>query len=146
MPPPLSAVLLVTLLSVSVRLPTLKMPPPGAAPALPLVMVTPESTSVAKLCTWNTRSIPPPLMVVKAAPAPVIVTLLKTVMSRSPVAAASSPAPAMVSVKVPAGSAIVSSPGSAFASWMAARSVQMLTNPRGVVDASQTPSPGLMSP
>ena len=44
-----------------------------------------------------TRSMPPPLMMVVAAPAPVMVSLLpKSAMSRSPVPPAFSPVPALV--------------------------------------------------
>ena len=43
------------------------------------------------------------------------------VMSRSPVAAASSPAPAIVSLKVPPGRMIVFEPPRALAAWMAER-------------------------
>ena len=70
-------------------------------------------------------------------PAPASTTL--SVRSRSPVAAASSSCPAIVSVYVPAGTLIVSDPARAFASWIAARSVH--TAPA----VAQTPSPGVAS-
>ncbi len=98
------------------------MPPPAALPGFPLRIVTPEIDVVPLANTSNTRSIPPPSMIELAAPAPVMVT--GSVMSRSPVAAASSPWPAIVSVMVPAGMTMVSAPVFAFDAWIAARSVQ----------------------
>src|SRR3954465_15849598 len=71
----------------------------------------------------------PPSTIVVAAPPPLIVTL--SVTSRSPVAAASSPAPAIVSVYVPAGSVMTSAPALPFAATIASRSEQ---------SASQLPS------
>ena len=65
----------------------------------------------------------PPSTIVLAAPAPMIVRL--SVISKSPVAAASSPAPVSVSIYTPEGSVMTSTPGSAFASCTAARSVQV---------------------
>jgi hypothetical protein len=76
--------------------PPVWMPPPGAAPGLPLRIVTPEMFVVPLANTSNTRSSPFPSMIVVVAPAPLMVT--GSVMSRSPVAARSSPRPAMVSV------------------------------------------------
>jgi hypothetical protein len=93
----------------------LAMPPPAAAPGLPFRIVTPEIDVVPFANTSNTRSMPPPSMIVLAAPAPVMVTA--PLMSRSPVAARSSPRPPippMVSVYVPAGMTMVSAPPLAF--------------------------------
>src|SRR3990172_75613 len=56
------------------------------------------------------------------APAPLIVILL--VMSKSPVAAASSSVPAIDKVYVPSGTVMVSSPGSALAAMIASRREQ----------------------
>ena len=100
----------------------------------PLVIVVAVISTLAPDRIWNTVSRAPPSTMVSAAPAPVRVT--SSVMSRSPVAAASSRIPAMVSVYVPAGRVIASAPARALASWMAARSVQ---KPEA---AAQMPSPG----
>src|SRR2546425_290334 len=90
-----------------------------------------------ELDVWNTRSIPFPSMIVLSGPAPVMLT--SSVTSRSPVAAASSPCPAIVSTYVPAGTTIVSGPARAFASWIAARRVHEL------VAVAHLPSPGVAS-
>ncbi len=74
----------------------LSMPPPIPGPGLPFRIVTPEIDVVPLANTSNTRSIPFASMIALVAPAPVMVTA--SVMSRSPVAAASSPLPAIVSV------------------------------------------------
>ena len=103
-------------------MPPVAMPPPAAAPGFPLRIVMPDIDVVPFAKTSNTRSIPPPSMIDVVAPAPVMMTA--SVMSRSPVAARSSPRPAIVSVKVLAGMVIVSTPLLAFDAWMAARSVQ----------------------
>ncbi|TMB11922.1 MAG: hypothetical protein E6J71_24755 [Deltaproteobacteria bacterium] len=101
-PPPLALVFCVTMTLLRFReatllpMPPVKMPPPVAAPGLPLRIVTPEMVVVPLANTSNTRSIPFPSMMALPAPAPVMVTA--SVMSRSPVAAASSFRPAMVSV------------------------------------------------
>src|SRR5579862_1337460 len=73
-------------------------------------------------------------------PVPTIVSfpLLASLMSRSPVAAASSIRPGIESVYVPGGRLIVSAPECAFASWMAARSVHTA----GTSAVAQVPSPG----
>jgi len=111
MPPPLRlAALLVTttLVSVTVSLFPTRMPPPLAAPGLPLRIVRALRLSmVMLLCAVarsNTRSMPPASIMVTPAPAPLIVRAalveqptLVQVTSRSPVLAASSPAPARVS-------------------------------------------------
>src|SRR4051794_29506251 len=68
----------------------------------------------------KTRSRPLPSMIVAAAPAPWMVTLL--VMFRSPVCPAVSLDPAMVSLYVPAGTMIVLGPGLALAWRIASRS------------------------
>jgi len=129
MPPPwISAVFCDTTTLVRLRvatfvpMPPVRMPPPAAEPGLPLRIVTPEIDVVPLANTSNTRSSPPPSMIELVAPAPVMVTA--SVMSRSPVAAASSPRPAIVSVNVPAGMTMVSVPLFAFDAWMAARRVQ----------------------
>ncbi len=78
-------------------------------------------------------------MNVVAAPAPLIV--IGEVISKSPPAFAFSFAATRVSVYVPAGKTIMSAPASAFASVIAALSVQTPL-PAAV---SQTPFPGLAS-
>ena len=105
-----------------VPMPPVAMPPPEAAPGLPLRIVMPDIDVVPFANTSKTRSIPLPSMIALAAPAPVMVTA--SWMSRSPVAARSSPRPVMVSRYVPAGTTMVSVPPFAFDAWIAARSVQ----------------------
>jgi len=111
------------------------MPPPYAA--APFWIVTFWIVTVPVDSTWNTRSSWPPSMIVVAAVSPEIVTAL--VRSRSPVAFASSFAPASASVYVPAGTTIVSAPApvahastavSVFAAWIASRSVQLPSTAR----------------
>jgi hypothetical protein len=70
----------------------------------------------------NTRSSAPPSMIVVAEPAPLIVR--SPLMSRSPVAALFSFAPAIVRVYVPAGSVMMSAPALALAAMIASRSEQ----------------------
>ena len=86
--------------------PSTRIPPPGSG-ILPPRMVRPD-ISTKTPWRWKTRSIPPPLMMVVAAPAPVSLTSSK--MSRSPVSAMSSSAPRIASVKVPAGRTMSSAP------------------------------------
>ena len=107
------------------------MPPPLPA-ALPLRIVTPVISSVARPPTVKTRSMPPPSMIVWEAPAPVMVS-----DSPKPLTFRSPPWNA-VRMKMPAGNVIVSAPARAFASWIAARRVQA----PGVAIPWQTPSPG----
>ena len=102
-------------------MPALAMPPPLPS-TRPPVTVTSAISVVTPEATSNTRSIPEPSISVCLAPAPWIVTLF--VRSRSPVAAASSAAPAIVSRNRPAGMAIVSPPRPAFAALTASRSEQ----------------------
>ena len=73
------------------------MPPPSPAPGLPLRIVTPEMVVVPLADTSNTRSSWFPSMITLPAPAPAMVTASR--MSRSPVAAMSSPRPASASLK-----------------------------------------------
>ena len=97
--------------------PVFKIPPPSPA-AWPCWIVTLEIDTLPPR-TWKTRSRLLPSMMVLVEPLPWMVRLL--VMSRSPVALASSPAPAMVSVKVPTGRMILLAPPCASAAWMAER-------------------------
>jgi hypothetical protein len=100
------------------------MPPASTPnPENPLRAVTPWIVTLPAVSKMsNTRSIRPASMIVDVAPAPLMVT--GRVISRSPVAARSSPAPATVSVYVPAGSVMISAAVVALAALMASRSVQ----------------------
>jgi hypothetical protein len=131
MPPPwIAAVFCLTTTLVRLRVatsvprPPFAMPPPATPSGLPLRMVMPDIDVVPLANTSNTRSIPLPSMIVLATPAPVMMT--GSLMSRSPVAARSSPRPLMVSKYglALAGMTMVSTPLLAFEAWMAARSVQ----------------------
>ena len=93
--------------------------------------------TIAKGRISNTLSMPPPSMIVEAAPAPLMVRL--PLISKSPVAAASSPIPTMVKIWVPAGRVIVEGPARALASMMAARRVHFAEA------SAQAPSPGFIS-
>src|SRR3990172_48807 len=112
------------------------MPPPS--PPLPFWMVTPEMLPAPPDLTWNTRSRPPPSMMVVVAPAPLMVRppeALPPAMSRSPVAARSSLAPAIVRVYVPAGRVMVSASGLALAAMIASRSEQSALQAPSAVSA-----------
>jgi hypothetical protein len=139
MPPPLSAVPLsrtTTFVRLTVSLLPTLMAPPTAVPGLPLRTVRSLRLSIvmllAAVARSNTRSIPPPSIIVAPAPAPLIVSAalveqptLVQVTSRSPVLAASSPAPARLSVYVPAVRVIVSAKvGVPLAVMIASRSEQ----------------------
>jgi hypothetical protein len=120
MPPPCTVAVFwvtTTLLRLSVAvfapMPPFAMPPPAALPEFPLRIVSPEMDVVPFAKTSKIRSSPPASTIVVPAPAPVMLTA--SVMSRSPVEARSSPRPARVNVKVPAGTTIVSTPLLAFA-------------------------------
>jgi hypothetical protein len=119
------------------------MPPPattfpiGCPYALPWVSVTSEIDAVASFWTWTTRSMFCASMTVVFDPAPRIVT--SPVMSRSPVAHASSLLPFTVSLYFPAGRLICTGPPRRFAFWIAARSVTWSPGLTG--SASTWPSP-----
>ena len=93
---------------------------PPALTAFPFRTVTPERLSVPPVFTSSTRSRSAPSRIVRLEPAPRIVISL--VMSRSPKNATSSSVPAIEVVNVPDGTMMMSCPGKAFASWIAARS------------------------
>ena len=96
----------------------------------PWIVTFPAVSKMSKI-----RSLFWPSMMVDVAPAPLIVTA--PVMSRSPVAAASSLGPVRVRLYVPAGTVMTSEPASALAALMASRSVQP---PAVVVHAPSAPS------
>ena len=145
-PPALPATLPVTVeeSTVTVAVLLLAMAPPYSA-AWPSLKVSPEKATVPPSTdTSNSRSSPctcggapgggvPPSMNVEPAPAPAIVRL--SAMSRSPVVMSFWFSGGMPSSYVPPGSWISSAPGSALASWIAARSVHAPPT------VPQTPSP-----
>ncbi|PNY36567.1 hypothetical protein C2E31_11975 [Rhodopirellula baltica] len=104
---------------------------PAVSDAIPPVSVTFERSTLAPDMMSKTRSFNPLASMVVVA-VPMIVNALSSVMSKSPVAAASSPEPVIESVSVPAGSEIVSSSPLEFDSMIASR---RLVNPS---DASTT--------
>src|SRR3569832_853047 len=139
MPPGFTAVLsLIVQLSI-VTLPfSMKIPPPTVLVARPPLMVRLERVTVAPPRMCRTRSLNPlPLMIVVAWFAPCMVRL--SLISRSPVAERSSPAPAALKTYSPIWSLriMVSVLPFALDSCMAARRVQTPL-PTAV---SQTPSP-----
>jgi hypothetical protein len=72
-PPPSVAELLEKVQLVSVTVPSLSSPPPSLPPVgLPWVIVSPDMDAVTLASTWNTRLVPPPLIVTPPA-GPVIV-------------------------------------------------------------------------
>jgi hypothetical protein len=136
-PPPSRPTLFSTRAWLSVSVASFKMPPAKVpAPEKPLRTVNPWIVTFPAVSRMSKiRSFCPPSMIVAVAPAPVIVT--GPVMSRSPVAAASSPAPITVRLKVPAGTVIASAPELAFAARTASRSVHP---PVAVVQTPSVPS------
>ena len=70
-PPPLPAVLLLKVTPVSVTVPPSLYSPPPFPVVEPPVMVRPLKVAATPLSTWNTRVVPPPL-IVRPAAGPVI--------------------------------------------------------------------------
>ena len=112
-----TAMLFATTTEVSVTWPPeFKSPPPSSA--WPPWIVNPEICT-RPLRTWKTRSNELPSIMVELARLPLIVTF--PLISRSPVAALSSLAPAIVNLIVPFGSRIVSEFGLELAASIADR-------------------------
>src|SRR5262249_28724865 len=115
-PPPLPAALPLTMLPVSVNVPLLRMPPPLTA-LLPPEMVSPLIVTVCPLLIVKTEKLPAALLRWIVS-----VLALGPLIRRLPLIASSA---LFKTITLFGGKLklMVSSPGAAFASWIAARSV-----------------------